>query len=85
MQTYRARNEERNNDVLEAIKIAGSKNAAFSVLNDNQRYVIEQHTIGGRTLKEVGADIGRHAERVRQIEDKAVRLLRYKITYKRAS
>lgn len=59
-------------DVLSGIQYA------ISTLNEREQYILIERYKGKRTLRSIGEDLGVIPERVRQIEVKALRNLRYR-------
>lgn len=57
--------------------VAGiSINQLFSVLNSQQRSVLNQRFLEGKTLKEIGDAAGLSKERIRQVETQALKAIR---------
>jgi RNA polymerase sigma factor (sigma-70 family) len=50
--------------------------AALSELTKRQRYVLEQHFLRGRTMRDLAAELGVTHQAIQQIEQKALRRLR---------
>lgn len=46
--------------------------AALAVLSENERYVLLERTLLGRTYHDIGLSMGITRERVRQLHDRAV-------------
>ena len=60
-----------------SVELRQAINDALSTLAPRERKVIEEVTMNGVTLEELGAELGLHKEHIRRIEAKALRKLRY--------
>jgi RNA polymerase primary sigma factor len=71
-----------SNDVKSSDDILSDKEEAlltkrtFVFLNEKQKYVIEQHYLMGRTLSNIGDELGVSRERTRQIKEESLSIIR---------